>query len=402
MAESAFIYDAVRTPRGKGKPDGALHEVKPVRLLADLLTALRERSALDTSGVDDVIMGCASAVGEQGGAVGKAAALLAGWDDSVAGMQLDRFCGSGLEAVNIAAARVMSGMDDLIVAGGVESMSRVPMGSGGGALFFDSELMTKVNFVSQGVSADLIATVGGYDRDAVDQYALQSQQRAAQAQAQGRFGASLVAVRDRIGQIILDHDEFVRPDTTLDALGKLKPSFAKMGELGMDAVALAKYPQVAAIDHVHTPGNSSGVVDGASAVLIGSKAAGAALGLRAKARITAMATIATEPTIMLTAPAPAVRKLLARAGLALSDIDLFEVNEAFASVVLRFLDDTGVDPAKVNVNGGAIALGHPIGATGGMLIATMVDELERRGLKRGICTLCVGGGMGVATLVERD
>lgn len=402
MVEPAFIYDAVRTPRGKGKPDGALHEVKPVRLLADLLTALSGRNALDTALVDDVVMGCASAVGEQGGAVGKAAAMLAGWDDSVAGMQLDRFCGSGLEAVNIAAARVMSGMDDLIVAGGVESMSRVPMGSGGGAIFFDSELMTKMNFVSQGVSADLIATLGGYDREAVDQYALSSQQRAAQAQAQGRFGASLVAVRDAFGQHILDHDEFVRPDATLDGLGKLKPSFAKMGEMGMDAVALAKYPQVAAIDHVHTPGNSSGVVDGASAVLIGSKAVGKALGLRPRARIRATATIATEPTIMLTAPAPVVRKLLARAGLELADIDLFEVNEAFASVVLRFIDDLGVDPGTVNVNGGAIALGHPIGATGGMLIATMVDELERRGLKRGICTLCVGGGMGVATLVERD
>ena len=402
MSTPAYIYDAVRTPRGKGKPDGALHEVKPVRLLADLLVALQARDGLDTARVDDVVMGCASPVGEQGGAIGKAATMLAGWDDSVAGLQLDRFCGSGLEAVNMSAARIMSGMEDLMVAGGVESMSRVTMGTAGGALFFDSELMTKSRFVSQGVSADLIATVGGYDREAVDAFALGSQRKAADAQANGHFNRSLAPVRDAVGQLILDHDEFVKPDSSMEALGRLKPSFAKMGEMGMDAVALAKYPAVAAIDHVHTAGNSSGVVDGASAVLIGTETVGRDLGLTPRARITAMATLSTEPTIMLTAPGPVVRKLLARAGLDVSDIDLFEINEAFASVVLRFIDELGVDPQKINVNGGAIALGHPIGATGGMLVATMIDELDRRGLKRGVCALCVGGGMGVATLIERD
>ncbi|CCW15840.1 3-ketoacyl-CoA thiolase @ Acetyl-CoA acetyltransferase [Sphingobium indicum BiD32] len=351
--------------------------------------------------MEDVILGCGSPVGEQGAAIGKTAALLAGWDDSVAGCQIDRFCGSGLEAVNMAAARVMSGMEDLIVAGGVESMSRVPMGAGGGALFFDPEVMAKANFVSQGVSADLIATLGGYSREDVDGFALRSQQKASAAQRQGRFDGSLIAVRDASGQIVLDRDEFVKPKTTMETLAGLKPSFAKLGEMGMDAVAIAKYPQTLSIRHVHTAGNSSGVVDGASAVLIGSEAAGRDLGLVPRARISAMAIVSTEPTIMLTGPGPAVRKLLAKSGLSIDDIDLFEVNEAFASVVLRFLDDLHVPEEKVNVNGGAIALGHPIGATGGMLIGTIIDELERQNLQRGVCTLCIGGGMGIATLVER-
>ncbi|MGE0596167.1 MAG: acetyl-CoA C-acetyltransferase [Hyphomonadaceae bacterium] len=401
MPHAAYIFDAVRTPRGKGKPDGSLHEVKPVRLIADLLTALQRRSDLDTARVSDVVLGCGQAIGEQGGAIGKAAALLAGWDDGVAGCQVDRFCGSGLETVNMAATRVMSGMEDLMVAGGVESMSRIPMGASGGAMFFDSELMGKTGFVSQGVSADLIATLGGYTREDVDAFALASQQKAAAAKASGYFGKSIVPVRDAVGQVVLDHDEFVKPNTTMEGLAALKPSFAKVGELGMDAVCLAKYPQAASIDHVHTAGNSSGVVDGASAVLIGSEAAAKELHLTPRGRIVSMATVSTEPTIMLTGPGPAVVKLLARTGLSIDDIDLFEVNEAFASVVLRFRDELDVPEDKINVNGGAIALGHPIGATGGMLVGTVLDELERRKLKRGVCVLCIGGGMGVATLVER-
>lgn len=401
MPHAAIIYDAVRTPRGKGKADGSLHPVKPVRLIADLLVELQARHDLDTSRVSDIVLGCGQAVGEQGGAIGKSAALLAGWDDGVAGCQVDRFCGSGLETVNMAAARIMSGMEDLMVAGGVESMSRIPMGSGGGALFFDSELMTKTGFVSQGVSADLIATLGGYSREDVDTFALGSQKKAAAARDAGYFSRSVITARDAAGQVVLDHDEFIKPSTTLEGLAGLKPSFAKMGDMGMDAVCLAKYPQVAAIDHVHTAGNSSGVVDGASAVLIGSECIGRDLGLTPRGRIVAMATVSTEPTIMLAAPAPAVRKLLARVGLTVEDIDLFEVNEAFASVVLRFRDELNVPDEKINVNGGAIALGHPIGATGGMLVGTILDELERRQLKRGVCVLCIGGGMGVATLIER-
>lgn len=401
MPHAAYIFDAVRTPRGKGKSDGSLHEVKPVRLVADLLTALQERCDLDTAMVSDVVLGCGQALGEQGGAIGKAAALMAGWDDRVAGCQVDRFCGSGLETVNTAATRIMSGMEDLIVAGGVESMSRIPMGSGGGALFFDSELMTKAGSVSQGVSADLIATLGGYSREDVDAFALGSQLKAAEAKANGYFDKSVVPVRDAVGQTILSHDEFVKPNTTMEGLAALKPSFAKMGAMGMDAVCLAKYPEVASIDHVHTAGNSSGVVDGASAVLIGSEAAAKDLNLTPRGRIVSMALVSTEPTIMLTGPAPAVTKLLARTGLSVDDIDLFEVNEAFASVVLRFRDELNVPEEKINVNGGAIALGHPIGATGGMLVGTVLDELERRELKRGVCVLCIGGGMGIATLIER-
>jgi acetyl-CoA C-acetyltransferase len=399
--ESAYIYDAVRTPRGKGKQDGSLHRVKPVRLLAGLLTALASRNRLDPADVDDVIAGCASATGEQGAAIGKAAALLAGWPDTVPGMQLDRFCASGLEAVNIAAAKVMSGMESLVVAGGVESMSRVPMGAAGGAIPLDPELMNLAFYVAQGVSADLIATLGGYTREKVDEFALHSQQKAAAALAEGWFRNSVVPVRDRLGELVLAVDEFCKPDSTMEILARLKPSFAKMGALGMDQVAIAKYPQVQSIIHVHTAGNSSGVVDGASAVLIGSRAAGERFFLRPRARIVTTAVVGSEPTIMLTGPAPAVRKLLAKAGMSLSDIDLFEVNEAFASVVLRFMDELGVPEEQVNVCGGAIALGHPIAATGGMLVATLLDELERRQLRRGIVTLCAGAGMGIAALIER-
>ena len=400
MPHAAIIYDAVRTPRGKGKADGSLYKVKPIKLISDLLVALQARNDLDTAQVSDVIMGCSQPVGEQGSAIGKSAALMAGWSDAVAGSQVDRFCGSGLETVNIAAAKVMSGMEDLIVAGGVESMSRVPMGAAAGAYFMDGELMTKTGFVSQGVSADLIATLGGYSRQDVDAFAVRSQQKAMVARAQGHY-ASIVPVRNSLGQIVLAEDEFIKSGTTIEVLAGLKPSFAKLGEMGMDAICLAKYPQVAAINHVHTPANSSGIVDGASAVLIGSEAIGEQLGLTPRGRIVATATVSTEPTIMLAAPAPAVLKLLARAKLTLDDIDLFEVNEAFASVVLRFRDELGVPEDKINVNGGAIALGHPIGATGGMLVGTLLDELERRQLKRGVCVLCVGGGMGVATLIER-
>jgi acetyl-CoA C-acetyltransferase len=399
--ESAYIYDAVRTPRGKGKQDGSLHRVKPVRLLAGLLTALASRNRLDPSNIDDIIAGCASATGEQGAAIGKAAALLAGWPDTVPGMQLDRFCASGLEAMNIAAAKVMSGMESLVVAGGVESMSRVPMGAAGGAIPLDPELMNIAFYVAQGVSADLIATLGGHTREMVDGFAFRSQQKAAAALRQGCFRKSVVPVTDRFGEVILAQDEFGKPDTTMEILARLKPSFAKMGALGMDQVAIAKYPEVQSINHVHTAGNSSGVVDGASAVLIGSRAAGERFFLRPRARIVTTAVVGSEPTIMLTGPAPAVRKLLAKAGMSLSDIDLFEVNEAFASVVLRFMDELGVPEEQVNVCGGAIALGHPIAATGGMLVATLLDELERRQLRRGIVTLCAGAGMGIAALIER-
>jgi len=401
VMEPAYIFDAVRTPRGKGMQDGSLHRVKPARLLAGLLTAIASRNRLDPSHIEDVIAGCASATGEQGAAIGKAAAMLAGWPDAVPGMQLDRFCASGLEAVNIAAAKVMSGMERLVVAGGVESMSRVPMGAAGGTIPLDPELMTRAGYVSQGVSADLIATIGGYTREKVDGFAWRSQQKAAAALAEGAFRNSVVPVTDRFGEVLLAQDEFGKPDTTMEILGALKPSFAKIGGLGMDQVAIAKYPQLQTIDHVHTAGNSSGVVDGASAVLIGSRQAGQALSLVPRAKIVATSVVGSEPTIMLTGPAPAVRKLLAKAGLTPAEIDLFEVNEAFAAVVLRFMDELGVPEEKVNVCGGAIALGHPIAATGGMLVATLVDELERRQLRRGVVTLCAGAGMGIAALIER-
>jgi acetyl-CoA C-acetyltransferase len=400
MAE-ALIYEALRTPRGKGKKDGSLYEVKPVDLLAGLLAKLQQRLDFDPAAVDDVVMGCVTPIGEQGAVIAKTAVLKAGWDQRVAGMQINRFCASGLEAVNLAAQKVASGWEDLVIAGGVESMSRVPMGSDGGAWAQDPQTNAQTGFVPQGIGADLIATLDGHGREAVDAYALGSQRRAAQAQAEGRFARSVVPVDDAIGQTLLERDEFIKPHTTLEGLAALKPSFKDLGALGFDAVALARYPQVERIDHVHTPGNSSGIVDGAAAVLIGSAAAGRAHGLQARARVVATALSGSDPTIMLTGPMPATRKVLAKAGLSLDDIDLFEVNEAFAAVPLRYMRELGVEPERVNVNGGAIALGHPLGATGAMLVGTLLDELERRKLRRGLVTLCVGGGMGIATIVER-
>lgn len=397
----AMIFDAVRTPRGKGKADGSLHGVKPVDLLAGLLVKLQRRLDFDPAQLDDVVMGVVSPVGEQGAVIARTAALMAGWDVRVAGMQLNRFCASGLEAVNIAAQKVASGWEDLVVAGGVESMSRVPIGSDGGAWGNDPKVNAVTGFVPQGIGADLIATLGGWSREDVDRYALGSQQRAAVAQAEGRFDRSIVPVEDAGGHTVLDRDELVRPGTTLERLAQLKPAFEALGAGGFDAVALQRYPQVDRIRHVHTAGNSSGIVDGAAAVLIGSEAKGRALGLEPRGRVVATALSGADPTIMLTGPMPATQKVLAKAGLTIDDIDLFEVNEAFAAVPLRFMKDMGVPHEKVNVNGGAIALGHPLGATGAMLVGTLLDELERRRLRRGLVTLCVGGGMGIATIIER-
>jgi acetyl-CoA C-acetyltransferase len=403
MAPEAFVYDAVRTPRGRGKRTGSLHGVKPISLATGLVGELLRRSpGLDPAGIDDVVLGIVSPIGEQGGDLARAVALAAGLPDTVAGVQLNRFCASGLEAVNIAAQKVRSGWEDLVVAGGVESMSRVPMGSDGGAWALDPETNLALGFVPQGVSADLIATMDGYTREDVDKYALLSQQRAARAQAEGAFARSLVPVVDRNGLAILDHDEHVRADSTLDGLGALKPSFATIGDqAGFDAVALQKYHWVERIDHVHTAGNSSGIVDGAALVLVGSETAGQRAGLTPRARIVATAVSGADPTLMLTGPAPASRKALEKAGLTVDDLDLVEINEAFAAVVLHFIDDLKLDPAIVNVNGGAIALGHPLGATGAMILGTVVDELERRGGRYGLVTLCIGGGMGCATVVER-
>ena len=397
----ALIFDAIRTPRGKGKADGALHSVKPVNLVAGLFTALQQRTALDTSQVDDVVLGCVTPVGDQGADIAKTAVQVADWDVSVAGMQINRFCASGLEAVNLGAMKVRSGFEDLVVVGGVESMSRVPMGSDGGAWALDPQTNLHSHFTPQGVGADLIATLEGFSRQDVDAYALHSQQKAARARADGSFNKSLVPVQDQNGIILLDHDEFIRADSTLDGLGKLKPSFEMMGQMGFDATALRVYSHVERINHVHTPGNSSGIVDGAALMLIGSEAKGRALGLQPRARIVATAVTSTDPTIMLTGPAPATRKALAKAGLRVEDIDLFEVNEAFASVVLKFIKDMAVDPDKVNVNGGSIAMGHPLGATGCAILGTLLDELESRRLRYGLATLCVGGGMGIATIIER-
>jgi acetyl-CoA C-acetyltransferase len=397
----AFIFDALRTPRGKGKPDGALYSVKPVNLVAGLLTALKSRNQLDTSQVDDVVLGCVTPVGDQGADIAKTAALVADWAISVAGVQVNRFCASGLEAVNLGAMKVRSGFEDLVVVGGVESMSRVPMGSDGGAWVLDPQTNLHTHFTPQGIGADLIATLEGFDRHAVDSFALQSQQKAARARERGAFKRSLIPVMDQNGMLLLDHDEFIRADSSLEGLGKLKPSFETIGQMGYDATALRVYSHVERIEHVHTPGNSSGIVDGAALMLLGSAQKGQELGLRARARIVATAVTSTDPTIMLTGPAPATRKALARAGLKVEDIDLFEVNEAFASVVLKFIKDMGVDPDTVNVNGGSIALGHPLGATGCMILGTLLDELEARQLRYGLATLCVGGGMGIATIIER-
>ncbi|WP_130887532.1 acetyl-CoA C-acetyltransferase [Pseudomonas sp. Sample_21] len=397
----ALIFDALRTPRGKGKADGALHSVKPVNLVAGLLSALQARTALDTSQVDDVVLGCVTPIGDQGSDIAKTAVQVADWDVSVAGVQINRFCASGLEAVNLGAMKVRSGFEDLVVVGGVESMSRVPMGSDGGAWALDPQTNLHSHFTPQGVGADLIATLEGFSRQDVDAYALHSQQKAARARADGSFNKSLVPVQDQNGIILLDHDEFIRAESTLEGLGKLKPSFEMIGQLGFDATALRVYSHVERINHVHTPGNSSGIVDGAALMLIGSEAKGRALGLQPRARIVATAVTSTDPTIMLTGPAPATRKALAKAGLRVQDIDLFEVNEAFASVVLKFIKDMAVDPGKVNVNGGSIAMGHPLGATGCAILGTLLDELEARHLRYGLATLCVGGGMGIATIIER-
>ena len=397
----AMVFDAVRTPRGKGKRDGSLHSVKPVDLLGGLLNQLQARHDFDTAQVDDVVMGCVSPVGEQGSVLPKTALLKAGWDVRVSGVQINRFCASGLEAVNLGAQKVASGWEDMVIAGGVESMSRVPMGSDGGAWAQDPATNAATGFTPQGIGADLIATMSGWGREDVDRFALTSQQRAATAQAEGRFDRSVLPVLDEIGMPVLERDEFIKPRTTLEGLAALKASFAEMGKMGFDAVALARYPQVERIDHVHTAGNSSGIVDGAAAVMIGSEAKGKAMGLTPRGRIVATALSGADPTIMLTGPMPAARKVLAKAGLTVDDIDLFEVNEAFAAVPMRFMHEMHVPHEKVNVNGGAIALGHPLGATGAMLVCTLLDELERRQLKRGLITLCVGGGMGIATIIER-
>ena len=397
----AFVFDAIRTPRGKGKKDGSLYEVKPINLLAGLLTELQRRNDFDTAQVDDIVMGIVAPVGEQGSVLPKVAALKAGWDFQCAGVQLNRFCASGLEAVNMAAQKVRSGWEDLVVAGGVESMSRVPIGSDGGAWAMDPETNSKTLFVPQGIGADLIATMEGFSRDDVDAYALESQKRATAARAEGRFAGSVVPVKDWLGQTILDEDEFIKPRTTMEGLASLKPAFDQMGAMGFDAVALQRYPQVERIQHVHHAGNSSGIVDGAAAILIGNEAAAKAHKLKPRARIVAVALSGADPTIMLTGPMPAARKALAKAGLTIDQIDLFEVNEAFAAVPMKFMKEMGVPHEKVNVNGGAIAMGHPLGATGAMILNTLIDELHRRNLRYGLATLCVGGGMGIATIVER-
>lgn len=401
MSQAVFIYDAVRTPRGKGKKDGSLFTVKPVHMAAGLLTELQCRHDLDTARVDDVVLGCGQPVGEQGGAIAKCVVQYAGWDESVPGVQIDRFCASGLEAVNQAASRIASGWEDLIVAGGVESMSRLPMGSAGQAWIQDPEIAFKLDSVPQGIGADLLAMLDGYSREDVDRFSLMSQQRAAHARDNGYFDRSVVPVRDINGLVVLERDEFIKPTTTLEGLAQLKPSFAAMGKVGYDDIALRKYPQVARIEHIHTAGNSSGIVDGASATLLGSERMGKELGLKPRARIIATAVLSTEPTLMLAGPGPAAKKALTKAGLTVQDIDLFEINEAFASVALRFMRDLDISAEVTNVNGGAIALGHPIGATGAMLVGTVLDELERRNLKRGLIALCVGGGMGIATIIER-
>ena len=400
MAE-AMVFDSIRTPRGRGKSSGSLHEVKPITLLTGVLKELQKRHDLDTAQVDDVVMGCVTPVGEQGSCIAKTAALAAGWDFRASGVQLNRFCASGLEAVNMAAQKVRSGWEDLVVAGGVESMSRVPLGTDRGPWACDPETAFDTAFIPQGISADLIATLEGFTREQVDFYAMRSQQRAGAAREAGRFKRSLVPVEDAIGDVILDNDEFIRPQTTMEGLGALKTSFDKMGEMGFDAVAIQRYPQVERIKHVHTPGNSSGIVDGAAAVLIGTEEKGRQLGLTPRARIVSVALSGADPTIMLTGPMPAARKALAKAKMQIEQIDLFEINEAFAVVPMKFMKEMHVSDEIVNVNGGSIAMGHPLGATGAMILGTLIDELERRKLRYGLATLCVGGGMGIATIVER-
>ncbi|WP_327112376.1 acetyl-CoA C-acetyltransferase [Streptomyces sp. NBC_01341] len=403
MSTEAFVYDAIRTPRGRGKANGALHGTKPIDLVVGLIHEIRGRFPdLDPAAIDDIVLGVVSPLGDQGSDIARIAAIAAGLPDSVAGVQENRFCASGLEAVNLAAAKVRSGWEDLVLAGGVESMSRVPMGSDGGAWAMDPMTSFETGFAPQGIGADLIATIEGFSRRDVDEYAALSQERAATAWKEERFARSVVPVRDRNGLLVLGHDEHMRPGTTADSLAGLKPSFAAIGEMGgFDAVALQKYHWVEKIDHVHHAGNSSGIVDGAALVAIGSKETGERYGLTPRARIVSAAVSGSEPTIMLTGPAPATRKALAKAGLTIDDIDLVEINEAFAGVVLRFVRDMGLSLDKVNVNGGAIALGHPLGATGAMILGMLIDELERQDKRYGLATLCVGGGMGVATVVER-
>ncbi|WP_405499404.1 acetyl-CoA C-acetyltransferase [Streptomyces niveus] len=403
MSTEAYVYDAIRTPRGRGKANGALHGTKPIDLVVGLIHEIRGRFPdLDPAAIDDVVLGVVSPLGDQGSDIARTAAVAAGLPHTVAGVQENRFCGSGLEAVNLAAAKVRSGWEDLVLAGGVESMSRVPMGSDGGAWAMDPMTSIRTGFAPQGIGADLIATIGGFTRRDVDEFAALSQERAAAAWKDGRFARSVVPVRDANGLTVLDHDEHLRPGTTADSLAALKPSFAQIGDLGgFDAVALQKYHWIEKIDHVHHAGNSSGIVDGASLVAIGSKESGERYGMRPRARIVSAAVSGSEPTIMLTGPAPATRKALAKAGLTIDDIDLVEINEAFAAVVLRYVADMGLSLDKVNVNGGAIALGHPLGATGAMILGTLVDELERQDKRFGLATLCIGGGMGVATVVER-
>ena len=400
MKNDAYIFDALRTPRGK-KKDGSLHEMTPTDILAKLLNSLQDKHDLDTSQVDDVIMGCATPVGDQGANIAKASVQYAGWDDDVPGVQVNRFCASGLETVNMAAMKVRSGWEDLIVAGGIECMSRVPMGSDGGSMAFEPKVNLRTQFVPQGIGADLIATLGGHSREDVDAFALESQRRASHASKQGYF-KSIVPVTDQNGLDVLANDEHIRPNTTMDDLSALKPAFEMIGNLGYDAVALGKYTEIEAINHVHTAGNSSGIVDGAAAVLIGSEAKGKDLRLTPRAKIISAATVSTDPTIMLTGPGPASKKALKKAGMQIEDIDLIEANEAFAAVILRFIEDMRLENnEKVNVNGGSIAMGHPLGATGAMLLGTVIDELERRDLNTALITLCVAGGMGIGTIIER-
>ncbi len=401
MSNTAYIYDAIRTPRGKGKSDGSLHQVAPIWLIRELLTNLQSRNQLDTQLVDDVVLGCVTPVGEQGSDIARIAVIDAGWAESVAGVTLSRFCASGLESINLAASKIMSGMEDMVVAGGVESMSRVKMGLDGGAWYMDPRVNTATGFAPQGIGADTIATLEGFSRSDVDAYATESHRRAQQASEQGYFAKSIIPVKDINGLMILDHDETIRADTSVERLAELKPSFAMPGKMGFDKVVLDKYATIEKINHVHHAGNSSGIVDGAALCLLGSQSAGQAANLTPRAKVTMAAVVGSEPTIMLTGPTLAARKALARANMQVSDIDLWEINEAFAAVPMKTAKDLGLNMDIVNVNGGAIAMGHPLGATGAILINTLLDELERRDLTTGLATLCVGGGMGIATIIER-
>lgn len=401
MTQTAYIYDALRTPRGKGKKDGALHQASPIWLTRTLLKEMQQRYHLDTSLVDDIVLGCVTPVGEQGSDIARIAALDAGWDQRVAGVTLSRYCASGLESINLAAAKVMSGMEEMVVTGGVESMSRVPMGSDGGAWYMDPRVNDATGFVPQGVGADTIATLKGFSRSDVDEFATESHRRAAAAWEKGYFDKSVVPIKDINGLLLLDKDETIRPNTDVTTLAKLNPSFAMPGQMGFDSVILDKYTTIEKVNHVHHAGNSSGIVDGAAICLIGSAAAGGKAGLQPRAKITMAAVIGSEPSIMLTGPTPACKKALDKAGMQASDIDLWEINEAFAAVPMNTASDFGISLDKVNVNGGAIAMGHPLGATGAMLMTTVLDELERCDLKTAMVTLCVGGGMGIATIIER-